>query len=271
MNIEHIFHLADLHIRTYNRHKEYKEIFTKLLDNMKLIMKDKDPEKFRVVIAGDIVHQKITISSEQIMLTSWLFTELASLCKVIIIAGNHDLLENNKDRLDSITPIIELLKNNNIQYLTKSECIRDSNIVWCTYSIFENNKRPNIDEFKKTCNDKVKYVGLYHAPLAGAKTDTGYEFEYSDNVEIFEGLDIVMCGDVHLRQVIKHETIPVLYSGSLIQQNFGEKINGHGFLVWDVEAGSFSPYDIENKYTMYQFKVSSINDIENDTEKLINV
>ena len=30
----------------------------------------------------------------------------------ILIAGNHDLLENNKDRLDSLTPIVDLLNPN---------------------------------------------------------------------------------------------------------------------------------------------------------------
>ncbi|MTV64645.1 hypothetical protein GM539_15055, partial [Streptococcus pneumoniae] len=65
----------------------------------------------RIVITGDIAHQKINISNEQLMLTSWLLNKLTEFGKVVIIPGNHDFLENNTERLDSITPVVELLNN----------------------------------------------------------------------------------------------------------------------------------------------------------------
>ena len=248
--IKYIIHLADLHIRTFNRHKEYTEIFTLVLEKIKNIIGDNDPEEYRIVIVGDIVHQKIQISNEQLILTRWLFNELANICKVIIIGGNHDLLANNKDRMDSITPVVKFLNHPNIQYFTESKCYEDSNIIWSVYSVFEDNKRPDIDQAKKTYGAiDFKYLGLYHAPLTGAKTDTGYEFEHSDNVEIFEGLDGVLCGDVHLRQTIK-SNIPIVFPGSVIQQNFGEKIKGHGFVLWNVENLTYSGFDIPNKFSM---------------------
>ena len=48
---------------------------------------------------------------------------------VIIVAGNHDLLENNRDRLDSLTPIIEIMNNPYVSYFTESKCYEDDNIV----------------------------------------------------------------------------------------------------------------------------------------------
>jgi 3',5'-cyclic AMP phosphodiesterase CpdA len=37
------------------------------------------------------------------------FKALEEIAPLIVIAGNHDLLENNKDRLDSITPVVQFL------------------------------------------------------------------------------------------------------------------------------------------------------------------
>ena len=58
---------------------------------------------------------------------------------------------------------------------------------------------------------------------------------------------------------------------SLIQQNFGEKINKHGFLWWDVQSKTYEEYDIETDYGFYQFKIDSINDIDNGSEILTNI
>lgn len=267
--IKFVIHLADIHIRTFNRHKEYREIFVDLITKIKSVLSGKNPDECRIVVAGDIVHQKIQISNEQLMLTKWLFEELSTICELVIIAGNHDMLANNKDRMDSISPLVDLMNNPKIKYLTKSDCYQDNNIIWCVYSVFEDNKRPDIDAAKVKFGSNVKYIGLYHAPLAGAKTETGYEFEHSDNIEIFDGLDAVMCGDIHLRQTIKGP-IPIIYPGSVIQQTFGEKVKGHGFVLWRIETLEYSGFDIKNKYSMFQFKIESINDIDNDAETLIN-
>ena len=58
------------------------------------------------------------------------------------------ILENNKDRLDSITPMVQLLSDLDIRYYKESKCILDNNIVWCVYSIFEENGRPDIESAK---------------------------------------------------------------------------------------------------------------------------
>ena len=73
-----------------------------------------------MVIAGDIAHQKINISNEQLMLTSWFLEQLGEFGKVVIIPGNHDFLENNTQRLDSISPIVELLYDEPIVYYKDS-------------------------------------------------------------------------------------------------------------------------------------------------------
>lgn len=268
--IKKIIHIADIHIRTYKMHREYKELLKQFIDEAKEITSDYKFGEVRIVIAGDLVHQKITISNEQLLLVTWFLRECSKIAPTVVIAGNHDLLENNKDRVDSITPCVELLDSTHIHYLKESKCYEDDNVVWCVYSIFEENSRPDIESARKEYGDDKRYVGLYHAPLVGAKTDLGYEFDHGVGFEHFEGCDMALLGDIHKRQSFNHKGIPIAYASSLIQQDFGENVSNHGYLLWDVESKEFEEHNIDSKYGFYKFKISSLEDLENNSEVLVN-
>lgn len=270
--IKHIIHCADLHIRTYRMHEEYREIFQQFINECKEFCSDYEYNEVRIAIVGDLVHQKITISNEQLILCTWFLKELSKVAPVVIVAGNHDLLENNKDRMDSISPMIELLADENITYYKESKCYPDDNIVWCNYSIFEENQRPDIEIGRVENGDDKTYIGLYHAPIVGAKTDIGYEFdEHNTSLEVFEGNDMVLLGDIHKRQSFDYKGINIAYPSSLIQQNFGESVNNHGYLIWDVEKREFEERNINTAYGFYQFKISSLDDIDDGKEILTNL
>lgn len=269
--IKKVVHLADIHIRTFRMHDEYMDVFKQLINDLTELLVDYKREEIRVVVAGDLVHQKIVISNEQLMLGTWFLRKLEEIAPVIIIAGNHDLLENNKDRMDSITPMVQFLPDKNINYFKESKCYLDGNIVWCVYSIFEENERPDIESARLQFGDDKTYIGLYHAALINAKTDIGYEIDHGAGLEIFEGCDLVMLGDIHKRQSFNHKGTLIAYPSSLIQQNFGENITNHGFLLWDVENKNFTEHDVENKYSYYQFRIKSIEDIESGSEKITNL
>jgi len=270
--IKKVFHIADLHFRTYNRHQECKEACYKFINEVKFYMEDNNLsfEEVRIVIVGDIVHQKITISNELTMLLSWFLTECTKLCPTILIAGNHDLLENNKDRLDSLTPVIEIMNNSNISYFKESKCYLDDNIVWCVYSIFEGNSRPDIESALKEYGKDKKYIGLFHAPVDGAITSVGFEFEDSTELEQFNGCNVVMMGDIHHRQNFIYRGINIAYCGSFIQQDFGERVEGHGYLLWDIEHLDYTEHDIDTEYGYYVFKINSLDVIESGKEYLTN-
>lgn len=268
--VKKIVHIADIHVRTFRMHDEYKEIFKDFIANAKEETKDFQYDEIRIAVVGDLVHQKITISNEQVVLCSWFLNELSKIGKVILVAGNHDLLENNKDRMDSITPIIELMDNENVSYLKESKCYLDENIVWCNYSIFDENAAPDITTFKSETVGDATYIGLYHAPLVGATTDIGYEFDEGTSLDHFDGCDMVLLGDIHKRQVFYHNETPIAYPSSLVQQNFGETVSKHGFLLWDVQERTFQEFDIESRYGFYNFKIKSIEDIDNGTEIFTN-
>jgi DNA repair exonuclease SbcCD nuclease subunit len=265
-----IIHLADIHIRTFRLHDEYEEVFKSLFKDIKKVIGDTPREKVRIAIVGDLVHQKIVISNEQLILGTWFLKSLEKIAPVVIIAGNHDLLENNKDRMDSISPMVQFLPDTEINYFKESKCYLDNNIVWCVYSIFEGNKKPNIESARKEFGDDKTYVGLYHAPLVNAKTDLGYSFDHGNDMSIFSGCDMVLLGDIHMRQKLVFNNITAAYPGSLIQQDFGEKVSKHGFLLWDVKTRTFTEHDVANNYGLYQFKITSLDDLETNKETLTN-
>lgn len=267
--IKKLIHIADIHIRTYRHHEEYKDVFISLIEDVKKQIVGLTRDEVRIVIVGDLFHQKITISNEQVLLGSWFLRELGKIAPVIVVAGNHDLLENNLGRMDSITPVITLLDNPEIKYLKESRCYPDDNVVWCNYSIFEENARPDIEQ-SHIDNDGKLHIGLFHAPLIGAKTDIGYVFEIGENISHFEGCDFVLLGDIHKRQEITEGNIRCVYPGSLIQQNFGETVTKHGYLLWDLETQQYTEHEVPNDNLFFTFKITSIEDIENQTEKLVN-
>lgn len=265
--IRKIIHIADLHIRTIQMHELYKTQFEKLLIDLTLELSDNNYDEIRIVIAGDIAHQKINISNEQLMLTSWFIKALTQLGKVVIIPGNHDFLENNTQRLDSISPVVDLLTNTNIQYYKDSGVYLDDNIQWVVYSLYQHNTRP---EFTK--DDSKLTVGLFHGPIQGLSTDMGFQFEDAYDQLNFVDLDLLLCGDIHKRQTF---TLPGggkgVMVGSLIQQNFGETVNHHGYGVYDTETNDYTFHDLNNNEPFLHFSINDINDITDEKEIHLNL
>lgn len=270
--IKKIVHISDVHFRTYKRHDEYQIVLTEFITQIRKLREDYGHDELRIVIAGDIVHQKITISNELTMLVAWFLKECAAVCPTIVVAGNHDLLADNKDRMDSLTPIIELMNHPDIHYYKESLCYEDNNVIWAVYSIFNENLPPeDVTTIKKLHIEKT-VIGIFHAPIIGSKTSLGYEFTDSGaHPDYFEGCDIVLLGDIHKRQTFTNKFGGILaFPSSLIQQDFGESITGHGYLVWDVAKKSYTTHDLTNDYGFYQFKITSLDDLENNSEELTN-
>jgi DNA repair exonuclease SbcCD nuclease subunit len=68
--IKSIIHIADIHIRTYRYHDEYNEVFENLYTEIQNVLESYDYEDTRIVLVGDIFHQKITISNESLLMAS---------------------------------------------------------------------------------------------------------------------------------------------------------------------------------------------------------
>jgi predicted MPP superfamily phosphohydrolase len=189
--IKRLVHFSDLHIRLFKDHDLYRGILTNALSEWEALKPD------RIVFTGDLVHSKNQMTPELIEMVAWVLTECSRIAKTILIPGNHDFLNNNLDRLDALTPIIDSLNNPNIVYLRNRGVYEDENISWCVFSQFQGNIPPDISE------TKGYKIGLFHDPIQGLVTDTGYDFgEHAFEIQKFKGLEIVLCGDIHKRQTL---------------------------------------------------------------------
>jgi DNA repair exonuclease SbcCD ATPase subunit len=247
MKVEKIYHLADLHIRNLKRHKEYREVFQKFLDNV-----DRDNiENSVIYLAGDIAHAKTEMSPELVREISWLLTECANRKETFLITGNHDCNLNNNYRLDVLTPIVENLDNERIHYLRDTGVYKHHNLTFVVYSILD--EKENWPKAKLVEGENK--ICLFHGPVNLAETDIGYTVSSNSfTTDMFDGFDMVMLGDIHKRQTLGTPTIA--YAGSMIQQNHGEALNKHGYLLWDVESRTFEEFDIENDYGFYTLDVN---------------
>jgi len=264
--IKKIIHISDIHIRTLQLHDLYRVQLQKFIDDVKEKTDEYDHDEIRIVITGDIFDQKINISNEQTILTSWFFRELADIGIVIIIPGNHDFLENNQERVDSITPIVDLLRNDDIRYYKNSGVYEDGNVNWVVYSLYQSNQRP---EFKR---GNGLYVGLFHGQVQGMATDLGYKFEDGYDKLNFLDLDLLLCGDIHKRQAFELPNKKKGYMiGSYIQQEYGETINHHGYGIYDVDDDEYMFVDIKSEQPFMHFEINDIKDIENEAETLVNL
>lgn len=275
---------SDIHIPSLKGIDELKETLTVFIEKCKKIVKDEDgPENVRIVVAGDIFHNKLAITNESILCAHWFFSELDKICKTFIVIGNHDFLMNNTGRVDSLSPLFEIGSYQQVYFLDKelglqSGIYKDDNIAWCLYSSFTGFNTPDINVHKEaekgTDNPAEIYVGVIHGDVNGAITTTNRVTENGLDPGIFDGCDFVIAGHIHKRQEIKKNGVRIVYCSSIRQRDMGESINGHGFVVWDTEDAE----DIEYKYIdipnpnggFYKFVVNDISDIQNDKEELLN-
>ena len=248
MKVDKIYHLADLHIRNLKRHKEYREVFQKFLQNV-----DKDNiENSIIYLAGDIAHAKTEMSPELVREISWFLTECANRKHTFLITGNHDCNLNNNYRLDVLTPIVENLQNDRIHYLRDTGVYPFHNITFVVYSILD--KQENWP--KGELVDGENTICLFHGPVNDSTTDIGYTVSSNSfTTEMFDGFDMVMLGDIHKRQTLGRPTIA--YAGSMIQQNHGESLEKHGYLLWDVDSRTFEEFEIPNDYGFYTLDVDN--------------
>ena len=274
--IQKIIHLADIHIPNTEEKRPYMEMLKQGLAEILKETKKYKKDEVRIVLAGDIFHNKIKTTNEAKKMFHETLNYLNAIGKTIIIAGNHDMLENNRNRIDSISPTFDIKDvYPNITYADKalnykSGYIIDDNIIWALYSMYDKFAKPNIEGLKEKYPDS-KIVGLYHGDIVGAVTDVGRMSENGIDTNVFKDCDCVMAGHIHRFQEIKKNGVPIVYSGSLFQQDSGENTTGHGFLVWDDETMKYEHHEVTNKYKTYKFKITSYDDVKEDTEKLLNL
>jgi DNA repair exonuclease SbcCD ATPase subunit/DNA repair exonuclease SbcCD nuclease subunit len=240
--LQHVVHLADIHIRLFRRHDEYEQAFERLYSDIR----SKQLEDFVIVLAGDIVHAKTDMSPEMVQVTSRFLKNISDIAPTILIAGNHDCNLANTNRMDALTPIVNNLQHPNLYYVRDSAVVYIADTAFAVCSIFdEQDKWPTPDEIE----DVDTKIALYHGPVHGSTTDANFTITNRHvHVDTFTGYDIVMLGDIHKHQVLKEADPIIVYASSLIQQNHGETLENHGWCLWDIPHRTFDFVTLENEY-----------------------
>lgn len=252
--VKKILHLSDIHIRLQQRHKEYRHVFRNFY---KHVVKQK-PDL--IVISGDIFHQKVHLSPEAIKVAGEFFTKLSTLAPVHIIIGNHDTIVSQKGRIDSVTAVLNLANLDNIYLYTKSGLYEVDNIVFGVFDINDEKKWP----YNPNKEDGKSYVALFHGPINNSVNEVKFSMESKYKLDMFDGYDVAMLGDIHTRQVLQERSEgkpQVEYSGSFIQQNFAED-KSKGYLMWDMETLTSEYFEVESDYGYRTISLSKT-DIDN--------
>ena len=147
---------------------------------------------------------------------------------------------------------------------------------------------PSVDVFSADVTHKI---ALFHGSVVQAKLQNGMACETGHGypLEWFKGYDMVLLGDIHLQQVHRAEVVedgegsgegggggdeedeeertwtPLktyrvgkgtwAYPGSLLQQDFGEGLLGHGILHWDLAGGKVEEVHVHNPYGFLTLQV----------------
>lgn len=292
--IKRIYHISDLHIRSVDavkRYEEYNTVFGRFISFLKERNADLAMSSDSVVvITGDIFHTKNKLCPSSVDLFLSFIKRIAELMPLYMIIGNHDLRMDKPDEPDMLKPLLQFA-NDNILYMDKCGyyCSPGCDVGFSTIPINEmldkgnttglmdnlsDTKFPSSDGFPEYVQHKV---ALCHVSV-------GWEVP----IEWFGiGYDYLMLGDIHIQNINNGRMVDIDddvsehiyhisryhkeggnmlwgYSGSMIQQNFGESVRGHGFIEWDIENGLANTYNVKND-------VGMVNLINHEDEWILKV
>ncbi len=261
MPLSYIFHLSDLHIRngdnTYSRYEEYSQVFKETIvsirDKVKVL---KLPfEDYIIVITGDIFHNKNVIGNYGLFIYREFIQELSKISRLYIISGNHDYDQSDINKPSLVYSSTFDIPNVFVLNTSTSFIIDDIGFSFVsidkTLDIYRNSGRiQDLPTFPAITASVKHKIALFHGSFASAKLYNGKSIEETFNpypLEWIKEFDFVLLGDIHKRQVFKYKKKSICgYSGSLIQQNFGEDIIEHGYLLWNLANKQIEEINVYN-------------------------
>lgn len=214
-----IAQLADIQVRYGKRHDEFETVFKRTCEDLASQKPD------RIVIAGDIFHDKVKLSPLSIELVSKFMFDISDIAPTDVILGNHDLNLRQVEQGDALSPIFRIAERlgkedkaviatddnkdeidfskDAIYYYPNSGLFNISpELVYGVFSCKDNKIVRILDK-----DPNKTYVALWHGTLYGSKLDNGYDANGEElaKLSMFEGYDAVLMGDIHEYQTFERE------------------------------------------------------------------
>lgn len=260
MSLNYIFHVSDIHIRhgdrQFCRYDEYSAVFERLfvsickqVENLQL-----KSSEFVIILSGDIFHNKNVVGNYGLMLYKKLIQGLTNIGKTIVFHGNHDRNQNEVDQPSLVSSTIEI---ENLLILDKTTSFTIDKIGFSYVSIDDTldyyktcGRVDKLPPFPSIEDDAKHKIALFHGTFAHVKLYNGQEVADEFKPYPFEWIqdfDYAIFGDIHLRQKGLYNKKTLWgYSGSLVQQNYGEDVVHHGYMIWNLNTKIVKEINVYN-------------------------
>ena len=283
MPVTSLFHISDIHIRAgtseASREDDYRATFDNLFGLLKTFPQIREGAGV-IVVTGDIFHHKNVVGPAGLDLAIYLLRGLSALATTVVIRGNHDYRQELSDEKDMIRALMAY-DIEDLHYFDKTDTYEVENIGFGVLAIQDTllegatagskDVLPTMPSVEGFSEDVTHRVALYHGEVTKASLQTGYVHVNRHTLPLtqFEGYDLVLLGDIHQQQVKVAEAVGFSgeavsdveatrlttyttrtgswgYPSSLLQQNYGESLLGHGMLHWDLAASQVTEYHVHN-------------------------
>lgn len=278
-HVTHIIHIADIHVRLgdkiVSRKDEYKHVFDSFvseISSLECVVNN----TCIVMIAGDIFHAKCKFETEGAIVLFEFINNLLALCPVIVCLGNHDMRQEDPLFTDNIQVMVKPYEGQKtkfpIHYLKDTGTYRWENLMIGIVSVKDTlrpmntsgivDDLPQFPQVNGGDDDISCKIAMFHGTIsAHSIVSNGKAAMFGYPLDWISGYDIVVLGDNHVQQVHTTSTTTYGYSGSLIQQDFGESLFGHGYILWDVQSKRGTCHHIHNKFGAVTIVKNANNDI----------
>lgn len=240
------FLIGDLHLGIRRNSSVWFDYFKETYEQFlkPKIEENKNSESDKLIILGDIFHERYSICNKTLSQSLEIFEDLSKVIQINIIVGNHDLYSNASHKytsLDILKPFATVYKDPTI--------IDDMLLIpWIT-----NDKKYNInDVITEKLNPKIKYV-LAHADFEGISSFgfTG-EHDSTNTISCYKHYKDVtfISGHIHSRQQKQN----MLHVGGFLNFDFGDVNNQKGVYILENDELSFVPNNVSPKFVSMKLK-----------------
>ncbi|NBT88192.1 MAG: hypothetical protein EBT51_07795 [Flavobacteriaceae bacterium] len=246
------------------RYREYSCVFDRLFASISSNVKEENllPDQFVIVVSGDIFHNKNVIGNYGLALYKQFIEGLTTIGTTILFHGNHDRNQNEACQPSLIASTFHIP---NLILLNESTSfvIQDTGFSYVsiddTLDTFKTSGRiESLPSFPNIVGNVKHKVALFHGTFANVKlnhTQEAKDYMKPYPFEWLDGFDYAILGDIHLRQKGMYNDKTLWgYAGSLIQQNHGEDVLLHGYMIWDLNNKTIKNVNVPNDFGFLNLK-----------------